>query len=104
MKLYGEPSLPVAGRCDAGGPSAKRADRCCLVGGREKTTAEAATMSDKSVTGDDEIDLALITLALMESNFDLDKVEEVQRLGRETADTRRAGPSGSPHPRTCSRR
>ena len=31
-------------------------------------------MSDKSVTGDDEIDLALITLALMESNFDLDKV------------------------------
>ena len=31
-------------------------------------------MSDKSGTGDDEIDLALITLALMESNFDLDKV------------------------------
>ncbi len=31
-------------------------------------------MSDKSVTGDDEIDLALITLALMESDFDLDKV------------------------------
>ena len=31
-------------------------------------------MSDKSGTGDDEIDLALITLALMESDFDLDKV------------------------------
>ena len=31
-------------------------------------------MSDKSRTGDDEIDLALITLALMESDFDLDKV------------------------------
>ena len=31
-------------------------------------------MSDKSLTGEDEIDLALITLALMESDFDLDKV------------------------------
>jgi hypothetical protein len=29
-------------------------------------------MSDKSGTGDNEIDLALITLALLESDFDLD--------------------------------
>ena len=40
-----------------------------LVDGRENATAEAAIMSDKSLTGDDEIDLAPITLALMESDF-----------------------------------
>ena len=45
-----------------------------LVDGRENATAEAAIMSDKSLTGDDEIDLAPITLALMESDSDLDKV------------------------------
>ena len=45
--------------------------RIVVGGGREKTAAEAAT---KSRTGDNEIDLVLITLALMESDFDLDKV------------------------------